>query len=286
MIGKITALSKPTLRDNEAVWEVTPSQNNQYLKRVVLLPPRVTTITDAIVHTFYGFFVKEMLLTRRGSTKYLTTVVDSHKNTSDWNQIEISPSDCTRLILEAISLVEQLHRQGCQLACQLELFLQDLPARVGFVSLDPADSRKNKLRRSREKETREYFSREEVAFLSDFCQALLKRSDGDGGDNQSHLGKLMENLEKATKSDRRESCEHLRKTLCEFRVEQTQWSLSCSLNPFDKSLQVEIKDLADKTTSTYYEKGAISASNKHDSQMTSDELFFLLSTRNKDQLKI
>ena len=76
----------------------------------------------------------------------------------------------------------------------------------------------------------------------------------------------MKTLE-AAKSAKRVSLKHVRKTLCEFRVEQTNWSLSCSLNPIDISLQVEIKDLMDRTTATFFEQGLVDVSH---AQMSSD----------------
>ena len=198
----------------------------------------------------------------------------------------VSPSNCIELILEALSLAEQLHQSGFELTCPLELFLQAKAGRVSFVRVNPSDSSaKRKRYGGRRKETADYLSGEEVTVFFSFCQALLKWHGGDKESPQSHLGKLMATLEKAVKEDKRVVFRHLRKLLCEFRVEQAKWALSCYLNPIDGSLQVEIKDQQNHNTSIFREKGKglVEAS---DAQMTAEELFFLLCTRKQKQLRI
>ena len=120
-----------------------------------------------------------------------------------------------------------------------------------------------------------------MVVLLDFCRAVLNWKDGES--RQPHLGNLVATLEKVVESGKRVSLRLLRKIASEFRVEQTSWSLRCSLNPVDKSIQVEIRDQKNQTNSTFCEKGLVDSS--HD-QTTAEELFFLLSSRGQRQLRI
>ena len=152
------------------------------------------------------------------------------------------------------------------------------------MRVNPVDSSpKRKRYGGRKRETADYFSGEEVTIFFSFCQALLKWHGGDKESPPSHLDKLMTTLEKAVKSDKRASLKSLRRILCEFRVEQAKWAINCYLNHIDGSLQVEIKDKQNHSTYIFYKKGLVDANN---TQMTAEELFFLLSTRNKQQLRI
>ena len=156
-----------------------------------------------------------------------------------------------RLLIEALHLIEQLHRDGITLNFPLQQLLQLVHGiggeSIGLINVrslgDIKQKRKSRMKRKREESD---LSPKQIAIFLQFRQFLLTST---GEAQQKYLDtpdmkQLRTTLSKYVKLQKKYPIKQLRNKLQTFKVEQGNYSFHCYFQFNKKTLTTEIKNKA------------------------------------------